>query len=52
MGIMRMNRVLNAWMRLLCEVMMGIDEKIDESGLATMREWGMGYLWESVWEVA
>ena len=33
LGIRRMDRVLNAWIRELCEVMKGQDERIDEGML-------------------
>ena len=30
LGIRRVDRVLNAWIRELCRVRMGLDERIDE----------------------
>ena len=33
LGIRRMDKVLNAWMRQLCGVMKGVDKKIDEGVL-------------------
>ena len=33
LGIRRMDRVLNAWIRELCRVLKGVDEKIDKSVL-------------------
>ena len=32
--IRRMNRVLNAWIREMCRVMKGLNERIDESVLS------------------
>ena len=37
LGISRMNIVLNAWIRKLCRVKMGIDERIDEGTLQWLR---------------
>ena len=37
LGIRRMDRVLNAWIRELCGVRKGLGERIDEGVL-----WGMG----------
>ena len=33
LGIRRMDKVLNAWIRQLCKVMKGVDEKTDEGAL-------------------
>ena len=33
LGIRRMDKVLNAWIRELCGVMKGVDEKADEGVL-------------------
>ena len=33
LGIKRMDRVLNAWIRELCRVTKGVDERIDEGVL-------------------
>ena len=42
LGIMRMDKVLNAWISQFSRVMQGVDKKIDEGlsdGLAMWRGW-------------
>ena len=53
LGVRRMDRAPNVRIREFCRVGKGVDERIDESGLVTLKDWIMigllkGYMWENV----
>ena len=60
LGMRRIDKAPNSWMRELCGVTKRVNERIDESvsdGLTILKEWRMirllkGCMWESVWVVA